>query len=318
MTILVIALAATGAGAYLAFGNRAPPEIVRVDGSSTVAPITTSWAGEFNNPVRQVTVAISGTGGGFAKFCRGEIDLSDASRPIKQSERDTCTAAGITGIVEYKIAFDGLSVVVNHGNTWVDHLTVSELCRVWTQNTSAGACGGAGGQVNQWNELNPSWPARKIKLYGPGTSSGTFDYFVEAILTNRRTNDRIRSDFIGSEDDNVLVSGISNDLDALGYFGYAYVVENTSRVKALAIDDGNASNGAGPILPSEQTIKNGTYAPLSRPLFIYASNRSLGREVVKDFLRFGFSDRGTQLVAGTGYVSLTPAQIAVEVANIPP
>jgi len=316
--LLVIILAASGVGAYLAFGNRAPPELVRIDGSSTVYPITSAWAAEFNNPGRQVVVAFSGTGGGFSKFCRGETDLSDASRPIKQSERDACTASGITGVVGFNISFDGLSVVVNHGNTWADHLTVDQLCRIWTQNTSSGACGGAGGQVNQWNELDSSWPARKIKLYGPGTASGTFDYFVEVILTNRRTNDRIRSDFIGSEDDNVLVSGIANDLDALGYFGYAYVVENTSRVKALAIDDGNATNGAGPIFPSEPTIKDGTYAPLSRPLFIYASNRSLGRTVVKDFLRFGFSDRGTQLVGGTGYVSLTPAQIAVEVAKIPP
>ncbi len=316
--LLVIIFVVSGVGAYLAFGNRAPPEIVRIDGSSTVYPITSAWAGEFNNPGRQVVVAFSGTGGGFAKFCRGETDLSDASRPIKQSERDACTASGITGIVEFNIAFDGLSVVVNHGNTWVDDLTVGQLCRIWTQNTTAAACGGAGGQVNQWNELNSSWPARRIKLYGPGTSSGTFDYFVEVILTDRRTNDRIRSDYIGSEDDNVLVSGIANDLDALGYFGYAYVVENTTRVKALAIDDGNASDGAGPILPSEPTIKDGTYAPLSRPLFIYASDRSLGRPVVKDFLRFGFSDRGTQLVSGTGYVGLTPTQIAVEVAKIPP
>ena len=317
--IVAVILAVSAAGAYVAF-FRTNLEIVRIDGSSTVFPITSAWSEEFSIPnQRQIIVAFSGTGGGFQKFCRGETDLSDASRPIRQSEIADCTARGITGIVEFKVAYDGLSVVVHKNNNWVDHLTVNQLCRVWTSNTSAGACDGAGPRVTQWNELDASWPIQPISLWGPGTDSGTFDYFVEVILGNVESEHY--DGYNASEDDNVLVGGVANNLYSLGYFGYAYVVPNLNRLTPLAIDDENPDNGDGPIAPSEQTIKDGTYAPLSRPLFVYGATgtpgKSLTRQVVKDFVRFGYTDRGMQLVGETGYVGLTPAEIAAEVAKIP-
>lgn len=317
VAVVVLIAAVAGGVAYFAF--LAPPagpgrEIVRVDGSSTVFPITSEWASEFSNGQRAVVVAFSGTGGGFQKFCRGEIDLSDASRPIRQSEIDQCTANGITGIVEFKVAYDGLSVVIHEDNNWVEHLTTDQLCRIWTSNTTAGACNGAGPQVNNWNELNASWPNQPIDLFGPGTDSGTFDYFIEAILGNEPSEHR--DDYFASENDLDLVQGCANEVYALCYFGYAYVVPNLDRIRPVAIDDGNATNGDGPILPSEQTIKDGTYAPLSRPLFIYGNSVSLARQVVEDFLRFGYSTRGTELVAATGYVALSSTEIQAEVAKL--
>ena len=311
--IVIVILATLGVAAY--FALRRGPEIVRIDGSSTVYPITSAWAADFNNQDRQVVVAFSGTGGGFAKFCRGETDLSDASRPIKQSERNACEQNGITGIEGFLVAYDGLSVVVNNENTWAKNLTVRELCRIWTANTSADACGGVGPRVSRWNELNTSWPNQEIKLFGPGTDSGTYDYFIEVIL--RPYGASITADFFASEDDNILVQGISNEPYSIGYFGYAYVVENLNKIRPLSIDDENPANGDGPIAPTEATIKDGTYAPLSRPLFVYASAASLSRQVVGDFLRFGFSDRGRVLIAETGYVALTNIEIAAQVAKIP-
>jgi len=313
----LIVAAVVGASAYFAFfAGQGAPEIVRIDGSSTVYPITSAWATEFNTQQRQVVVAFSGTGSGFAKFCRGETDLSDASRPIKQSELDTCTANGVTGITEFLIAYDGLSVVVPIGNTFAQNLTVKQLCRIWTQNTSAGACGSAGPHVTRWDELDPTWPNQDIKLFGPGTDSGTYDYFIEVILTP--TGDRITSNFFPSEDDNILVQAVANEPYGLGYFGFAYLEANLDKIRPVAIDDGNPANGDGPILPSETTIKDGTYAPLSRPLFIYGSAKSLERAMVKDFLRFGYTARGTALVELTKYVSLTAAEIQAQVAKIPP
>jgi len=311
--VAIVVLAAVGAAAYIAL--RRDREIVRVDGSSTVYPITSAWAAGFNSPDRQVVVAFSGTGGGFAKFCRGETDLSDASRPIKDSEATTCAQNGVTGIMEFLVAYDGLSVVVPVGNTWAQNLTVRELCRVWTSNASADACGGAGPRVTRWNELNANWPDQEIKRFGPGTDSGTYDYFIEAVLDPFGAE--ITADFFASEDDNVLVQGIANEPNSLGYFGYAYVVENLDKIRPLAIDDEDPTNGAGPIPPTEPTIKDGTYAPLSRPLFVYANADSLSRPVVRDFLRFGFSASGQELIAETGYVGLTPSEIATQVAKIP-
>jgi phosphate transport system substrate-binding protein len=318
VAIVAAVIVAGSAAAYVGLvglGGTPAIELARIDGSSTVYPITAAWAGEFNTPTRQVVVAFSGTGGGFQKFCRGEIDLSDASRPIKASERDACIAAGITGITEFLVGYDGLTVVVNEENTWANALTVKELCRIWTSNTTAGACGGAGPRVTLWNDINSSWPDATINLYGPGTDSGTFDYFVEEVLAKYKTP--ITDAFFGSEDDNVLVQAIAADPNALGYFGYAYYLPNEDRLKAVGIDDGDDANGAGPILPSEATIKGGTYRPLSRPLFIYASAASLGKPLVKDFLRFGFSAEGTALVAQTGYVTLTSSEIAAQTAKIP-
>jgi len=317
IAIVVVIAAVAGGVAYYAFVPRGGPEIVVVDGSSTVFPITTAWAGAFNNDQRQVVVRFSGTGGGFDKFCRGETDLSDASRPIRQSELDACTANGITVQLsqhEFLVAYDGLSVVVNHNNNWANNLTVAQLCRIWTANTSAGACGGAGGHVTQWIELNSGWPAQDINLYGPGTDSGTFDYFVEVILDP--FDETITADFFPSEDDNVLVQGIAGDQYALGYFGYAYAIANPASLKILAIDDEDPTNGDGPIFPSEQTVKDGTYAPLSRPLFVYGNSRSLGRQVVEDFLRFGFTGQGQVLVGQTGYVTLNVDEVQEQLGKL--
>jgi phosphate transport system substrate-binding protein len=315
--IVVVVLASAGVGAYLVFPR---PDIVRIDGSSTVFPITSAWAAEYNTPwystpYRQVVVAFSGTGGGFAKWCRGETDLNDASRPIRQSEIDGpngCTAHGITNITEFRAAYDGLSIVVNPQNTWVANLTVSQLCRIWTSNGSAGACGGAGGRVTTWSGLNSTWPAEAIQLYGPGTASGTFDYFVEVILGNRRTEHT--DQYFGSEDDNVLVQGVSSNRNALGYFGYAYAVRNPGIIRILPIDN---EDGDGAIAPTEATIRDSTYEPLSRPLYVYGNARSLARQIVQDYLEFGYSARGTQLVDDTGYVSLTEAEREEERLKIP-
>jgi len=326
--VVIVIVAVASVSAYVVFFRGGGPEIVRIDGSSTVAPITTSWAGEFNNPGRQVTVAISGTGGGFAAFCRGETDLSDASRPIRPAdsnpatttETEACTANGITNITAFKIGYDGLSIVVDIDNTFVGNLTIQQLCRIFTSNTSAGACGGAGGKVTQWRELNPgnpSWPQADIKLFSPGTASGTFDFFVEKILTPTKDTPMRTDNLQTSENDNVLVSGIAADPNALGYFGHAYVVENADKVKAIGVD-----RGSGPIMPTETTIRDGSY-PLSRPLYIYGAKThpqglSLTRTVVKDFLRFGFTGRGVQLVGETGYVALLPAEVTTEAVKIPP
>ena len=315
ITAVVVSIAIVAVAWYVlvAANNPSGPEIVRVDGSSTVFPITSAWATEFNNEKRQVVVAFSGTGGGFQKFCRGETQLSDASRPIKQSELDMCTQNGISGVTEFKIAYDGISVVVPIGNTWVQHLTVKQLCRIWTSNESAGACGGEGPRVTKWSELNSSWPDQTIRLFGPGTDSGTFDYFKEVILTP--TKDPITDQFFPSEDDNVLVQAISNEPNYLGYFGYAYVHENTDKIRAVAIDD--EKNGDGPVMPTSETIKDGSYAPLSRPLFVYASAKSLESQVVKDFLRFGYSARGHDLINLTGYVPLDQTEMTAQLAKIP-
>jgi len=315
--IAVVLAAVGGIAAWAVLAPRGAFEIVAIDGSSTVYPITAAWASDFNNPQRQVTVAISGTGGGFQKFCRGETDLNDASRPIKQSERDMCAAhvPPITNITEFRIGYDGLTIVLPKANDWVENLTVLQLCRIWTSNTSAGACGGAGPRVTQWSGLDASWPARAIRLYGPGTDSGTFDFFVEVILTP--TGDRITSSFFSSEDDNILAEGVANTPDAVGYFGFAYYEEYADRLRSVPIDDEEAANGAGPIVPTVDSIKNGTYQPLSRPLFVYAHGESLERSVVKDFLRFGLSAHGMDLVARTGYVALNPSELAIEAAKVP-
>jgi phosphate transport system substrate-binding protein len=318
--VLVFAIAG-GTVAYLVW-PRATIEFVRIDGSSTVAPITTAWAGGFNNPSRQVEVAFSGTGGGFAKFCLDETDLSDASRPMRQSELDICVTNGITDITdiatfreefEFLVAYDGLSVVVNIDNTWVDHLSVADLCRIWTSNPSAGACGGAGGHAAQWRDLRPadtSWPTQNIDLWGPGTASGTYDYFKEVILDP--TDDPITADFTPNEDDNRLVQGVASSLYTLGYFGYAYAIENTDTIRIVPIDGGD-----GPVMPSSDTVRDLSYTPLSRPLYIYAKASSLARPVVQDFLEFGLSDAGTELVDLTGYVSLTAAERSEQLLKVP-
>ena len=260
---------------------------VSIDGSSTVFPITEAVAEEFNAsyPDVEVPVGVSGTGGGFKKFIAKETDISNASRPIKQEEADA--AAGVE-YLEIPVAFDGLSVMVNNENTWVDSLTVEELNKIW----------GPESTVKTWADVRPGWPAEEIKLYAPGTDSGTFDYFTEEINGEAGA---IRQDFIGSEDDNVLVQGIAGDKNALGFFGYAYYEENTDKLKIVPIDGGN-----GPVIPSFDTIKSGEYAPLSRPLFFYVNTEALTREEVKTFVQFYIENAGA-MAEEVGYVSL-PAE----------
>ncbi|MDF2594950.1 MAG: phosphate binding protein [Clostridia bacterium] len=260
-----------------------------VDGSSTVFPITEAVAEEFRAlyPEVNVPIGVSGTGGGFKKFALGETAINDASRPIKDSEKEDAAANGVE-YVEIQVAYDGLSVVVNSANDWADDITVEELKLIW----------GPESTVKNWNEVRPEWPAEEIKLYAPGTDSGTFDYFTEAI---NGESGAIRTDFTPSEDDNVLVQGIAGDKYALGFFGYAYYIENQDILKALKVD-----GGSGPIEPTFDTIKDGSYAPLSRPLFLYVNKKALEEEHVKEFLRF-YLGEGNVVIKDVGYVELEAA-----------
>ena len=267
---------------------------VEIDGSSTVYPITEAIAEEFNleNPKVKVTIGVSGTGGGFKKFIRNEIDLADASRPIKNSEDSLCTAAGIE-YLELPVAYDGLAVVVHPENTWVSDITVKELKTIWEP--------AAQGKIKTWNQVRSSWPNTEIHLFGAGTQSGTFDYFTEAIVGEARS---CRGDYTASEDDNVLVQGISTDKNALGFFGLDYYVANKQKLKLIPINDENEANGKGAIAPSEETVKNGTYQPLSRPLFVYINKKALDRPEVLAFGNY-FISNAPELVAEAGYVPLT-------------
>jgi phosphate transport system substrate-binding protein len=267
---------------------------ITVDGSSTVFPITEAVAEEFRKTNRgiDVTVGTSGTGGGFQKFCRDEIDISDASRPIKQAEADACAKSNIQ-FIEIPVAYDGLAVVVNPKNTWAVSMTVAELKKLWEP--------AAQGKVTRWNQIRQGWPDREIHLFGAGVDSGTFDYFTEAIVGKEAQS---RGDYTSSEDDNVIVQGVAGDELALGYFGYAYYEENKDKLKLLAVDDGDETNGQGPIAPSPETVKNGTYRPLSRPVFIYPKLKALDRAEVKSFVDFYLSN-GIPLVREVGYIPLT-------------
>ncbi|MBI4285873.1 MAG: PstS family phosphate ABC transporter substrate-binding protein [Chloroflexi bacterium] len=262
---------------------------IEIDGSSTVYPISEAVAEEFRKfyPQVRINVGISGTGGGFKRFVVGETQISDASRPIKDVEKEQAQKNNIEWL-ELPVAYDGLSVMVNPRNTWVTAMTTAELKKIWEP----------GSTVKLWNQIRPEWPDRPINLYGPGTDSGTFDYFTEAI---NGKEDASRPDYTASEDDNVLVQGIAGDPNALGYLGYAYYVENKDKLKLVAVD-----GGAGPILPSAETIRNGTYIPLSRPIFIYVNKTALARPEVKEFVRFYMSE-GPELVTEVGYIPL-PAQ----------
>jgi phosphate transport system substrate-binding protein len=292
---LALAISLVGCGGGGEQPNGAPAaQVITVDGSSTVFPVTEAVAEEFQkaNPGARVTVGSSGTGGGFQKFCRNETDISDASRPIKDTELEACQQAGID-FIELPVAYDGIAIVVHPENTWVDSMTVAELKRLWEP--------GAQGKVTRWNQIRPSWPDREIHLFGAGVDSGTFDYFTEAIVGKEAQS---RGDYTSSEDDNVIVQGVSGDESALGYFGYAYYEQNKDKLKIVAVDDGDASNGAGPIAPSPDTVANGTYRPLSRPIFIYPKVKALDRPEVLKFLEF-FLSKGAPLVREVGYIPLT-------------
>ncbi len=269
---------------------------VNIDGSSTVYPITEAVAEEFQkaNPGVKVTAAFAGTGGGFKKFCSGETDMNDASRPITPASKDTpdakseetlCKEAGVSWL-ELGVATDGLSVLVNPQNTWVDCLTTAELKKIWD----------TGSTVKTWADVRAGFPADPIKLFGPGADSGTFDYFTEVINGKAKQS---RSDYTQSEDDNALVTGVAGDKDALGYFGFAYYEENKDKIKIVPID-----SGGGCITPSKETIADGTYKPLSRPLFIYPSTKALARPEFAAFVKY-YLDNVNSFVDEVGYIEAT-------------
>jgi phosphate transport system substrate-binding protein len=274
---------------------------ISIDGSSTVYPLTEAVAEEFKTEAKhvRVTVGLSGTGGGFKKFGRNEIDINDASRPIKASEDSICKANGIS-FTEIKVAYDGLAVVVSKENTWCKDITVAELKMIWEP--------AAQGKIMKWNQVRKEWPNEEIHLFGAGVESGTYDYFTEVIVGKSHSS---RGDYTASEDDNVLVQGIKSDKNALGFFGLAYFTENQDKVKLVAVDDGKADNGNGPILPSETTVKNKTYSPLGRPLFIYVNNKAAARNEVQAFIKFYIENTKT-LASDVGYISLSDEEIAEE------
>jgi phosphate transport system substrate-binding protein len=261
---------------------------IRIDGSSTVYPISEAVAEEYReeSPKVKVTIGVSGTGGGFKKFSRGETDISDASRPIKESEANACSENGIE-YIQLEVAYDGLAVVANPQNDWVESLTVEELKMIWQPE--------AQGQVMNWNDVNASFPDQKLTLMGPGTASGTFDYFTEAIVGESGSS---RGDFMPSEDDHVLVQGVAGDKGALGFFGLAYYLENQDKLKLIGVD-----NGTDVVKPNMETVKSGSYSPLSRPIFIYVSSEAVKKPEVVNFVNF-YLENASELVPDVGYIPL--------------
>uniref|UniRef100_UPI0030DDA8C5 PstS family phosphate ABC transporter substrate-binding protein n=1 Tax=Oculatella sp. LEGE 06141 TaxID=1828648 RepID=UPI0030DDA8C5 len=275
---------------------------IAVDGSSTVFPVSEAMAEEFMaaNSGVQVTVGSSGTGGGFEKFCRGETQVSNASRPIEQDEAQACQDAGIE-FVELPIAQDALTIVVNPQNDWAECLTVEELSTMWAPD--------AQGTISRWNQVNPEFPDQPLTLYGPGTDSGTFDYFTDEINGEEGAS---RGDYTASEDDNVIVQGVSNDPNALGYFGFAYYEENQDALKAVQID-----GGEGCVAPSAETVLDSTYTPLSRPLFIYISQNAIEeRPEVQAFAEFYLSQDNASLVEEVGYIPLSDELYQAALARV--
>jgi phosphate transport system substrate-binding protein len=281
--------ATTGGGAATS-----APTVISVDGSSTVFPVTEAVAEEFQKQNRgmQVMVGRSGTGGGFQKFCRNETVVSNASRPIAAAEIEACKKSGVE-YIELPIAYDGMAVVVNPKNNWTASMTVAELKKLWSSE--------AQGKVTRWNQVRASWANQEIHLFGAGVDSGTFDYFTEVINGKAKVS---RGDYTSSEDDNILVQGVAGDQYALGYMGLAYYEENKDKLKLVAIDDENPANGQGPILPSAETVRNGTYRPLSRPIFIYVNTAALSRPEVQQFIDY-YVTKASPLVSEVGYVPLT-------------
>ena len=270
-------------------GNASATALIKIDGSSTVFPVTESVAGEFQKTqgTIQVQVAFSGTGGGFKKFCTGETDINNASRPILTEEMEACRKAGVR-YIELPIGFDALTVVVHPDNNWAKDITLTELKKIWEP--------AAEGKITSWKQVRNSWPDRPLKLYGAGKDSGTFDYFTEAVVGKAKAS---RNDYTASEDDNELVEGVSEDPNALGYFGYAYYESSKGRLKSVAID-----SGKGAILPSRETVKGAEYQPLTRPLFIYVNSQSVQTKAeVKEFVEY-YLNHAERWVNDTGYVPL--------------
>jgi phosphate transport system substrate-binding protein len=298
---LVRALAVAGAALFGA--QIAQADVVKVDGSSTVYPITEAVAEEFQKAKKnaiKVTVGISGTGGGFKKFCRGEIDIANASRPILKKEMADCKAAGVE-YIELPVAFDALTVVMNPKNTFLKELTIEQLKAIWEP--------AAQGKIARWNQVNPAWPDAPIKLFGAGSDSGTFDYFTEAIVGKAKSS---RGDYTASEDDNVLVQGVSRDVNAIGYFGYAYYAENTGKLKAVPIVE---KAGKPAVLPSEESVIKGTYQPLSRPIFVYINPKSLDKPEVREFVEF-YMKNASKLSKEVKYVPLPAKAYTVNMEHV--
>ncbi|MFT6717378.1 MAG: phosphate transport system substrate-binding protein [Saprospiraceae bacterium] len=304
LAITAISLASCGGGNKSATGTEggeastALMGSISIDGSSTVYPITEAVAEEFRNvaPDVRVTIGFSGTGGGFKKFSRGEIDIADASRSIKGGEITACEENQIK-YVEIAVAYDGLAVIIHPQNDWVDYFTVEELKKLWEPS--------AQGTILKWSQIRAGWPDEPIHLFGPGTASGTYDYFAEAICGKKVGT---RGDYNASEDDNVLVQGISRDKYGLGFFGLAYFKENSDKLKLVGVDNGN-----GVVVPTMETVGNGTYAPLSRPIFIYVSNQGAAKPEVKTFVNF-YMEQAAILSEEVGYIPLPKEETAKQVA----
>lgn len=268
--------------------------LIKVDGSSTVYPITEAVAEEFQGSTKgavKVTVGISGTGGGFKKFCRNETDIQDASRPISKEEMKFCRDTHVQ-YYELPVAYDAIAIVVSHKNTWLKSITVNDLKKMWEPD--------AQGKVTKWNQVRPEWPNANLKLFGAGSDSGTFDYFTEAVVGKAKAS---RGDYTASEDDNTLVQGIISDANALGYIPYAYYEANKNRLRVVPVDGGEKAPHPGPVAPSAQTVTDGTYYPLSRPIFIYVNATSSKRPEVKQFTEF-YLKNGSNLVAQVKYIPL--------------
>ena len=289
--IVLAALAAAALAASAAAGVTALSGTITADGSSTVGPYAIAAAEGFQkkNKGARVTVGISGTGGGFERFCRGETDLANASRAMRNSEAILCRDAGIKWIA-FTVANDGISVVVNKQNTWVDCLTTAELKTIWN----------TGSKVQSWRDIRPSFPDVELKLFGPGTDSGTFDFFTEVINGKAKAS---RSDFLATEDDNIIVQGVAGERGGLGYFGFSYFEENADKLKLVKVD-----NGSGCTAPSVATVQKGQYKPLARPLFIYAKRTSFRRPVVAGYFGHIFNNEKA-IAKRAGFIALTDRQL---------
>lgn len=284
----LLGVAGTGTTAGAAFAET----IIKIDGSSTTYPITEAVAQNFAKEKKgavKVTVGISGTGGGFAKFCRGEIDVTNASRPIQPKEIKACDKAGIQ-YVELPVAFDPVTVVVNPANNWIKTITIAQLKKMWAP--------AAEGKITRWNQINPAWPNEIFELYAAGTDSGTFDFFTRAVVGKFRSS---RRDFLASEDDKVLAQAVADNRNALGFFGFGSYKQNEDKVKAVAIDN---DTGDG-VLPSAETVEDGTYQPLSRPIFIYVNMKTAEKPEVKEFVQF-YMKNASAAVREAKYIPLPP------------